>query len=774
LLSVTDGKLDITQLDERQLISPLRNVDRSRPGFEDFCPGVVPSGIFAGKPARSLLYHALANPHVVLMRGGKPVLDSAAYPTLEELDAIENLIYALARMRLDDLNDPLIAVFAYQYRPGFRSTHRMHADMAFSRTGVARVGTTSPQYDAARRSFWPVGSNGGLRVMPARYGVFLAEARPPSVKDSVLDGRASVDPDLEFLFPVHKLFPGNECLAGESIESIDLRERHINQKLRRIHTRASDNPGFIPPISIFNLDAYPFTRDSIAVDDPFVKIERTGASFLCTPIENSRLVRTAKQRVNGRNEYARFVVPKARSNNRYETSLMIRPGNRGRAAPEYVNIRHEVTTDARGEQKICDLAKLDDAAFEKRLNDGGYEAVHFIDDTCEGALRADVQGLSLPIGDRAAYSLITAPDFLPLVDQVDIKRWVQRSVVTLPRGSTPVNSGSDHFRSGSPDPLSDGRLSREGGPSGVTPNPGLRNPGELEIVPAFPRDDRLSFTVTAVVGSGPLTARLLAKRARNRSASFLPDAASDVFAPGWDVSLHGNASGRFYTHYGLGSPFPEDAKLCAALNSFWPSAAPDASRVFKVDWSPTALPMLDSEVGFHPNHPRVKAGEVTASRGWDGEQGPFFEIVDRTLVVNYARIDRSDYVTNTLQKRLVITQAMAEVDSDEMIARMEALRDCVRLLDPTRRVSTTRLWLVTADRIENWAQHPDRGDACLAGSGYLYEFALASGRSVPVPKEVSRQRVRISARFTCHLTATAIAWRKDDGAFTLGERASLS
>ena len=54
-----------------------------------------------------------------------------------------------------------------------------------------------------------------------------------------------------------------------------------------------------------------------------------------------------------------------------------------------------------------------------------------------------------------------------------------------------------------------------------------------------------------------------------------------MFAPGWDISVDGRAGGpEHLAAYGLGSPFPEDSKLCAALSAFWPAVAPDAARTF--------------------------------------------------------------------------------------------------------------------------------------------------------------------------------------------------
>jgi hypothetical protein len=65
--------------------------------------------------------------------------------------------------------------------------------------------------------------------------------------------------------------------------------------------------------------------------------------------------------------------------------------------------------------------------------------------------------------------------------------------------------------------------------------------------------------------------------------SSLPDDCAGVFAPGWDVAadrLPGRNGAVHLAAYGLGSPFPEDAKLCAALSTFWPAVAPDVFRTF--------------------------------------------------------------------------------------------------------------------------------------------------------------------------------------------------
>ena len=79
--------------------------------------------------------------------------------------------------------------------------------------------------------------------------------------------------------------------------------------------------------------------------------------------------------------------------------------------------------------------------------------------------------------------------------------------------------------------------------------------------------------------------------------------------------------------YGLGSPFPEDSKLCAALSTFWPAVAPDATRTFEPsqNW-PTVSPLTDEEIG--------QAGTLP----WDGVPGPKLTLVADKKVVEYSAL----------------------------------------------------------------------------------------------------------------------------------------
>jgi hypothetical protein len=59
----------------------------------------------------------------------------------------------LARDRLPDPGQLSVAAFAYQYRDAPGTTHHEHADLVFSRMGIARAGTSSSRYYPVRRCF---------------------------------------------------------------------------------------------------------------------------------------------------------------------------------------------------------------------------------------------------------------------------------------------------------------------------------------------------------------------------------------------------------------------------------------------------------------------------------------------------------------------------------------------------------------------------------------------------------------------------------------------
>src|SRR5262245_51755845 len=83
-LDVTTGNL------EAELARPLA-IQRGAPGLSDFAPQAT-RAIEPGSLAGSLLYHLLASPDSVIPAGS-----SKSYPTLAELDTIENYVFAAAK-----------------------------------------------------------------------------------------------------------------------------------------------------------------------------------------------------------------------------------------------------------------------------------------------------------------------------------------------------------------------------------------------------------------------------------------------------------------------------------------------------------------------------------------------------------------------------------------------------------------------------------------------------------------------------------------------------
>lgn len=717
------------------------NIDRNVAGFDDYSTAGR-SAIGAGRPAASLLYHAMASSHAH-PDGSDLAGDPAVYPTLEELDTIENYVYSKQSVDLSRLRNPVIAVFAYQYRSGAYSPHRQHADFAYSRCGVARVGTAPPEYDPVNRDFDTSGSAGTIRALPAHYAAFIAENTTPTNSDPIF-ARQRGDHRRNFAFPVHKLFAGTDCMVGADL-TVDFSEFHRNDKLRRVHAE-----GGVRVVDGFDIDIYPFVRDSENAGD-LIRLENSGASVSVVPLENDELVRTAEQfnNLTGHVEIVRFHVPAETASNRYATSLSI-PGDRvngARHAPEYVNIRHKVERTA-GTLRVVDMKALPEVEFGRQIRQGNYEAAHYIDDSCDGVLSVEVGGMPQIDGASTwsvlpAYSLVTAPDFLPISDQIEIAAWSRLS----------SRNSDDQFSQGRPDPLCEGRRAV---------NPFLPHPGRNSK--AFARTEE---SVVAIVATPSLSSGQGAGGSKRAFTSHLTDAASNEFAPGWDVSLDAKDGILFYASYGLGSPFPEDAKLCAALNSFWPAVAPDASRTFGVEFSPTAIPMLDVELGYHPLHPAVIQGIVPSNVGWDGEYGPFFEDVGGTEHVNYTSLNRSDYVTNALARTINTGQTDA-ITAHDLIYRMEALQSCIYSLPPPDdKVSETRLWLVRAELVADWLQKTDAADAKLTGNGFVFEFAEVEGNPLrdgtPDSDDASRLRIRVEQRTVCHVSGSLLFFRLSGG-----------
>lgn len=643
ILEVTNNELDITAANlAESLIKPITNIDRGWPGFEDF-NSEGDKGIEPGDVSASLLYHALASPGVFMAPadtgGMRRVIRE--FPTLEELDKLECYIYSATKRSLDEVRDHaanllslnpnsvelVVATFALEYRPSAETVHQRYADLCLSRTGVARVGTASSKYDGRLRGYFPFmdgDSQNTIRVLPCRYSSWLAitsKSKPNRFGPSRATTR---DNRFDFVVPLHRLFNGQECLKGLNL-TVELEGMHANQKIAKLHGRL-EQLGIDTGFSEQDRSNAPFTEKSGIAN--FVKTYTSGGSLL-EPAPQPLATRTSYK-----NEPLSFPSPNMNSTGVYDsfspTLSFDEPQVPVRPYPEYAHTRFMVengsTSYFGGQPNTIAVATA-----------GGYRALNVSDGTADGYIKSNVTGLP-NLRSVAAYSLISAPDFFPAVDQREVSEWWERIqsqeiIPTLPIWQQQlVREGYLDFWRAGPAPLSDQRHA---------PNINLENSG-------FSKDDK---TVSCVVA--PLQ-RIDLRKSQNttiptRRHATLPDAAAGIFAPGWDVSADRISGRRNETHlsaYGLGSPFPEDAKLCAALSTFWPAAAPDTTRsYFQVEFSfGTVCPLTDEE-----------NGALDVRNSWDGLRGPRIISEDKDKsIVRYPSYQQADYTLAALDGKFSI------------------------------------------------------------------------------------------------------------------------
>lgn len=657
LLKVSDGQLDITASDLRaELGKELGRIDRSVAGFSEFAPEGR-RAVEPGRPAASLLYHAFASADVQFDGFGSEL---AAFPTLAEIEAVEDYVYGAAPPSLGELREraqghPLaIVVFSLEYRRAAESPHGRHADLAFSRIGIARTGTAPWRYDERTRSFDPLdpAQPHQFRAIPQRFAAYVAARMPADRARSIPRDFLRGDEDRQFWVPLQKLFAGPDCIAGLDLE-VDLRRHLINEKLRRFH-RYLEIEGLPSTWTGEDLDRFPFVIQDEAIASFSSRTE--AGRHLLEPRPSPLAVRA---RYKG--EWLTFEVPSGfvqRPGVMYFSTAQILPGEVERAptymhgvgpdtdrpAPEYVSIRHRVGPDGTLENlnRRPDMMSI--------LRRGGYHAQHFIDFAGDGWIEARIPQLAAELPARLpAYCLVAPPDFFPYVSQRDLSVWWRREVAPALRAA---------LWAVPPTSLSERR---------IAPNINLRAGFSIH-----------DTTVTALVSHPvePAPEGGTQAAASTNRYSGLPDASPGVFDPGWDASL-GQRFGDPETHqpylqsYGLGTPFVEDVKLCAALGSYWPAVAPDSSRSFSPNrrgpgfaypW-PTIVPLTDIEIGSAPD---AQGGFMP----WDGVRGPRLETAEGRERVIYPDIDRVDYLTNLDRMTAV---HLAKVDLPETQARVLAM-----------------------------------------------------------------------------------------------------
>lgn len=672
-----------------ELAKPLE-VRRAMQGFEDFALEGT-RGVEPGFPSRSLLYHALASPRV--QEGpGVPILED--FPTLAEIDVVENYVFGAGPPTLEDLRAraegrPLaVVVFAYEYRPASHTCHKRHADLVFARTGVSRVGDTEPLYRARFRGFVPFAEEDphAIRVSPARFGAFLAvqkngesaefcpmRFRQPSIENAVGDAA------LQFWLPVHKLFPGDECIAGLDRElRVELSAHHTNEKLRRIHLAfrkglvggQPHDGGWGEP----HISQPPFRfHEGLAEWAEEPRYPRGVLVPVPQPLAEPAML-------DGKP--LAFNVPAA--GEFLSSSLEIPWINGALPAPEYVHVRTLVREDG----TTRDLNEERDVVGITRA--GGYQAQHYLDHTADGAITAACSLLddaaSGVTRSVPAYSLVTAPDFFFLCDQRELTEWTEALPPAL----------RDSVWETDPKALSD-----------------QRHAANLQLPDSpFEPEDR---TCTAIVSLFGRTSQQQtnAKPQDVLRHSHLPDDAAGTFAPGWDISVDDFQEVRHFASYGLGSPFPEDAKLCAALSTFWPAAAPDSTRTFtyatKGNRYFTVAPLTDEEIG--------QVGDLP----WDGVPGPRLVQSGGQSFAEFPSFDHTDYVRLAINRRFSL-RVTTHIDADEYTRRVRAMELAYRRLGKMKFE-----WVVLSFRRMqpgNPALTAAEGEAglTLPGPGYRFEI----------------------------------------------------
>lgn len=594
------------------LLQPIE-IDFSLPGLEELRRDTR-RGIEPGDPSRSLLYHAFASPHVI-----PEGMDTEQFPEMADLNLLENVIYSAALPSIADLRRrargaPLaVAVFAYEYAVGRDTVHGHHADLCFSRTGVSRIGETEPHYVHRSRGFLPHAKESDqVHAIPARFGVFIAARR--------LGDRATFGPDefqpgdekREFWVPMHKLFNGGECVEGFYIQ-LEITTKHFNDKVRRVHLalqREGTNTGW---------SGEDFNREPFLISNGLTQWDQRQGLMVPEP---HPLVEPAVTK-DGR--IVTFPTPPHHPRLPGTASLHFEPILGAHRSPEFVHAKHALANG-----QIVFLQNSQEK-IDQIVDEGGYDAVNFIDHTGDGFLSARCAALAAEITIHLpAYSIIGQPDFFPLVKQRDLYDWWQTSAPSDIKNSIWPDTDVR------PTPLSTSRL-----PVNIT----------MEGTPF----DSVDTTLTAVVGSdrAPGPAGHIVAKGPHRE-SWLSTRSTSFFDPGWDTTQDFNRdaaspNGVFHlAPYGLGSPYLEDTVLCAALGAYWPGAVPDATREFAPHNYPSVTPLFDEDLGFDGTLKPVISGD--SIRYQIAEYFDYVEAVGRRQL-NYERFagtQLEEYIARTL------------------------------------------------------------------------------------------------------------------------------
>lgn len=658
LLDATGGELDITASDLPAMLGrKLARIDRTYPGFGDFAAAGA-RAIEAGSPDRSLLYHAFASPAVVADRSG---IELAGFPTMAEIEAVENYVYGVSPPTIEELRrraagHPLgIVVYALQYHNAPRGVHGRHAQLCFSRSGIGRLGTAEPLYDAKRRNFTTAVQDKPFefRVVPRRYAAYLAVQLSGAWTRFGPQDAQPGDDKRQFWVPLHKLFSGPECLAGLDLD-IRINSGLRNDLIAMFH-KYLDVRGLKNNWRGEDLESHPFVIKNEKIGSISRRAEfgtgvlepRPGPLVAPAEFKGRPLTFPVDGRHTSVRQNLQLSSIQTLAESTYDVPRYLADAGQDfqRLAPQFVNMRHRLMPDG----TVENLNQRPD--LKQILRKGGYDALHFTDSSGDGWVEALCPQLEGKVDARLpAYAMVGLPDFFPEINQRELMLWWQREVPEKVRAALWVIP---------PFALSQTRIA-----------------ANITLPAGFSVEDD---SVTAIVchpvpelgpvqtPNGPVSS----------AKTGLPDGSPGMFDPGWDTSqgIHYSGDGRplqrFMAGYGLGSPFIEDAKLCAALGNYWPGVAPDGTRAFAPDKEvggikypyPTITPLTDQEIGIAP----LADGTYMP---WDGVRGPRVEQVGPLRHAIYVDAWHVDYIAMLGTMTAALT---SRIDIAEYKARTMAM-----------------------------------------------------------------------------------------------------
>jgi hypothetical protein len=771
LLEATGGELDITEADlKAELTKPLARIDRTYPGFGDF-DAAGARAISRGNPDRSLLYHAFASPGVLADRNGAAL---GSFPTLAEIEAVENFVYGAEPPTLAELQGraegrPLgIAVFALQYRNTPLSVHGQHAELCFARAGIARLGSIEPFYDAARRNF-TTGDEArpfDFRVVPRRFAAYVAVKADGADASFGPQDALPGDRDLAFWVPIHKLFSGPECIAGRNLD-LELAYGLRNDELAQFH-RFLELNGLQNNWGGSDLENFPF----VIKDERIGSLsQRTDFGFGVLEPRPSPLTVAAQYKglpltfpVDGRYtsepdglQFSSLQILPAAETGPEPRYIQDAAQSTQRPAPEYLNIRHRLAANG-----AIDNLNLRPDMMEI-IRKGGYQTLHYIDFSGDGWIAARCPQLEDAIAERMpAYCMVGLPDFFPDVTQRGLMQWWQNSV------PEPVRAALWAIP---PYALSQTRIA-----------------ANVTLPIGFSLEDT---TITAIVSQpvdapGPIQPP---NGPVSDSKVGLPDGSPGLFDPGWDTSQGiyftdpRRKLQKFLAGYGLGSPFVEDAKLCAALGNYWPAAAPDATRVYQPAKRlggelypyPTSTPLTDEEIGSAP------LGEGTFMP-WDGVRGPVLRSIGGQPVVAYSDELRVDYIDLAGTMTAALTSRIDAGEYQRRTLAMEAVYWSLGIHDPDffkhedpatavpKILRAKAAWAVLSFRLAA-ADDPDLAAAEKAAGVTLagprrYRFEVYRwGEQSQDPDDIRIVLVAVLEQASAFVSGNTVLLRRDNGAW---------